>query len=534
MSIFSHVSLTKPKSSTFNLSHNRKMSMNMGTLIPILNMDCVPGDNIRLGTQQMVRLAPLVSPVMHEVNVTNHFFKVPLRILWPEWEDFITGGEDGKDDIVFPRIRNLEVLAGSLGDYLGLPLASSSNKNSLPDVSLLPFIAYMLIWDEYYRDQNLQTSFKEKMKNSPFGWPLKSEIWDYRDPIIKMAFDDIFHLQKRAWQHDYFTSALPFAQKGNPVEIPLGGEVPLSYRNDGTPAVVYNSDGGQTESEGSLGVGPDAGYLVNYHNRNFEANIDVSGQHYVDLSDGTESTTIKDLRNAFSLQRWLERNARAGSRYVEFLLSHFGVRSSDARLQRPEFLGGDKSPIVISEVLQTSETDQSPQANMAGHGLNVGAGFAFKTFIEEHSIIIGVTNIQPTTAYFQGIHKQWFKFDKFDYFFPEFENIGEQEIKNKEIFVAPDGQNDETFGYIPRYSEYKYIPNSVHGDFRDTLDFWHMARKFENRPHLNEEFITADPTTRVFAVEDLPEYGVIYAQYYLNISAKRRMSYYSDPGLFRL
>ena len=221
----------------------------------------------------------------------------------------------------------------------------------------------------------------------------------------------------------------------------------------------------------------------------------------VDLNEAT-SATINDLRKAFKLQEWIEKNARAGSRYVESILAHFGVRSSDARLQRPEFLGGGMSPVMISEVLQTSETSgTTPQGNMSGHGLNLGKNHSFSRFFEEHGYIIGIVSVMPKTAYQQGIPKHFSKFDKFDYFWPEFQHIGEQEILNKEILanhVAP----DDVFGYIPRYAEYKYNPSTVHGDFKKTLDFWHLGKIFDpnNPPYLNQNFIECNASRRIFAV----------------------------------
>lgn len=537
MSIFTQIQLSKPKRSTFNLSHNRKFSFQMGYLTPILNMDVVPADKITLATQQMLRFAPMISPVMHEVNVTNHFFSVPLRLLYADWEEFITAGKNGTSEPVFPRIVNLDTeKLGSLADYLGLPKSKAIKE----PVSLLPFVAYQLIWNEYYRDQNVNDDWADQMKNSIFGFPIKSLVFDYANPTTKAEFDQFLGvLRKRAWQHDYFTSALPFAQKGEPVKIPLAGTTPVQYEANGKPSKVRLNDGTLWATAGNfdLNIGQNTGGNIpsdlQTNPGSNDINIDVSGQHYVDLGEGN-STSINDLRTAFSLQQWLEKNARAGSRYVEFLLSHFNVRSSDARLQRPEYLGGDKSPVAISEVLQTSESQNTPQANMAGHGLNVGASFTFEKYFEEHCIIIGITNVQPTTAYFQGIPKQWNKFDRFDYFFPEFENIGEQEILNKELYLQSNiALNNQTFGYIPRYAEYKYMSNTVHGDFKDTLDFWHMGRKFENLPALNAEFIDSNPTTRIFAVED-PKFGHLYAQYFLNIKAKRPMSYYSNPGISKL
>lgn len=224
------------------------------------------------------------------------------------------------------------------------------------------------------------------------------------------------------------------------------------------------------------------------------------------------------------------KNARAGSRYVESILAHFGVKSSDARLQRPEYLGGGMSPVLISEVLQTAPTTTStPLAEMAGHGINVNKNHSFNKFFEEHGFIIGIMSVMPKTAYQQGIPKLFLKDSRFDYFWPDFQHIGEQEILNKELFISESPADEQVFGYIPRYAEYKYAPSTVHGDFKTSLDFWHMGRIFEDTPKLNKEFIEANPTKRIFAVEESEE-QTLYCHMYHTISANRKMSYYGDPG----
>lgn len=512
MSIFSKVSMKRPKSSTFNLSHEKKLTCNMGDLIPVLVQECVPGDKFEVSTSQILRMMPMIAPAMHEVNVFTHFFFVPNRILWDKWEDFITGGESGLDATLAPKLSGISnptdagifTAPGTLWDYIGLPQVPTGSP--LPDgsVSALPFAAYQKIYNEYYRDQNLITPVVDTVVagNNSFG--------------------DLVSMRKRAWQHDYFTSALPFAQKGNPVKIPLGTDAPIVFNDTGTTqvSVLPGTSTGNLSRDvtGTLKVGTDF------------ARIDNSDQLSVDLSNAT-SYAINDLRKAFKLQEWLEKNARGGSRYTESILSHFGVRSKDARLQRPEYLGGGMSPVMISEVLQTSEgTTSSPQANMAGHGLNVGNSGKWSKFCEEHGFIIGIMSVMPKTAYYQGIPRQFTKFDKFDYFWPEFEHIGEQEIKNKEVYFQSNPSNDDaTFGYIPRYSEYKFNPSTVHGYFKSSLKFWTLVRDFSTAPALNKAFVEANPSRRIFAVDD-PDEHTILVQMYHNIKARRLMSYYSDPS----
>ncbi len=485
MSIFSHIQATKPQSNTFDLSHDRKMSLDMGNLVPILSMETVPGDKINMSTSQMLRFAPLVAPIMHRVTVYTHFYFVPNRILWSNWEDFITGGEDGLNNSAFPIIKWKTTAEGTLLDYIGLPLGHGSATSI--DISAMPFSAYQKIFDEYYRDQNLVTKVDVVLING-----------DNAAQLTKLTT-----LRTRAWQHDYFTSALPWTQKGAEATIPLGTTAPIIVpasplnamlvKDAGTTNTINSATDFQTGATGNLQANPGA----------VDAYIDPNNTLVTDLTNAT-AATINALRNAFRLQEWLEKNARGGSRYIESILSHFGVKSSDARLQRPEFLGGGSAPMTISEVLQTSAndpaTEPTPLATQAGHGISVGASNNFSYYCEEHGYIIGIMSILPKTAYQQGVPKHLLKHDKFDYYWPSFAHLGEQPIVNQELYFTNDANNQVTFGYTPRYAEYKYLNSSVHGEFRSTLDFWHMGRVFAARPTLNAAFIESDPTDRIFAV----------------------------------
>ncbi|MDV4044513.1 hypothetical protein CMT37_16995 [Elizabethkingia anophelis] len=540
MSIFSKIGLKRLGSSTFNMSYDRKFSMNFGDLVPIHCQEVIPGDTISVNPQHMTRLAPMIAPVMHEVNCFIHYFFVPYRIIWNNWEPFITGGSTGLKEKLMPTVSKLPVKKSSLADYLGLPLtegqfAVGSDGVLENPVSLLPFLAYQKIYDEYYRDQNLEPSFFTDEEDEPVklfndGNTVYGEGEGSHHPFV-----NIFTIRQRAWHHDYFTSALPFAQKGAAVKIPITGEV--QFDPDGRTAI--------RDLDGELGpTGQwrlETGFDSFMHQETAgtgssrPVNLDNSANLRVENADGT----ISDLRKAISLQKWLEKNARAGSRYVESIFAHFGEKNPDYRLQRPEFLGGNKTPIMISEVLQQSSTDAtSPQGNMSGHGIAIGKSGGFKKHFTEHGYIIGLMSTIPKTSYSQGIPKHFSKTDKFDYFWSEFEHIGEQEIKNKEIFAKSvftgiDQYDSEgTFGYIPRYSEYKYSPSTVHGDFKENLAFWHLGRIFDpkNPPKLNQEFIHCDKRAlqRIFAVEDNSD--KFWVHLYQDIKARRKMSYFGDPG----
>jgi hypothetical protein len=496
----------------FDLSHDVKLSCNMGDLVPILVMDCVPGDKINISAEAMIRLAPMIAPVMHKMDVTMHFFFVPNRIIWPNWEKYITNTKL-EDTNLLPAFPVIQVKGDGenytlLHDYLGIP-----NPSTIPDageaetVSALPFYAYNKIYSEYYRDQNLI--------------PENAIALTATDGLNTVNFD----ILKRAWEHDYFTSCLPFAQKGDSVEIPLGDVV---LKDD------WNIQGLKPFFAQNSAIDWAIGNIQNVGATVPDREINIQGQTapaaYNPMGTlTTQATTINDLRRAFRLQEWLEKNARGGTRYNESILMHFGIKTSDARLQRPEYITGLKAPIQISEVLNTTGTENAPQGDMSGHGIAYVTGNNSSYFCEEHGYIIGIMNIQPIPAYFQGLDRHWLKTtDPTEFFWPSFAHLGEQEIYNSELY-AYRAQGRETFGYLPRYAEYKFMSNRVAGDFRTTLKFWHMAREFETMPQLNEEFVTANPTKRIFAVED-PEAQPLWCHVYNYIKAVRKMPKFGTPS----
>lgn len=507
--IFSHSPARKPRSSIFNLSHSRKLSCNMGQLVPILCDEVVPGDKFRGSTQIMARMAPMLAPIMHNVNVYTHFFFVPNRLVWNEWEDFITGGPDGTSSPVFPRfsvggsaLRDY-FKPGSLADYLGIGYGGSYVDGQRFEISALPFRAYQFIYNEYYRDQNLI---------EPVDIPLTSGVVNVSSSSPSDVLS-LFLLRNRAWEKDYFTSALPWAQRGAPVTIPLESSsapvelLPSGQRQGGMRYRIGNTDTptstGYVQSDSTGIQKVSSTYPV--PSSSTESYLDPQGNYVVNLDASDAGINVNDFRRSIRLQEFLENNARGGARYIEQIRSHFGVVSSDQRLQRPEFLGGGKSPMSISEVLQTSSTDGvSPQANMSGHGISAHGSHTWSKFIEEHGYIIGIMSIIPRTAYQQGIPRHFRKFDKFDYYFPEFAHLGEQPIYQSELYTDLSNASslDNIFGYTPRFSEYKYCPDRVHGDFKTSLSYWHMGRIFSNPPQLNGDFVTSDPTQRIFAVED--------------------------------
>lgn len=520
--LFSHIPLRRPKKNLFDLSHDVKLSLDMGQLVPIYVEDIIPGDKFKVRTEVMLRFAPMLAPIMHRVNVYTHFFFVPYRLLWKDWEDFITGGRQGNSNPVYPRYKlsNSGVVnQGTLFDYLGFP-----SGQTLPtgfEFSALPFFAYRLIYDQYYRDQNLESPIIEDQL------PFSSGINQLNVDLLNNT-GSAFSIRYRAWEKDYFTSALPWAQRAGEVNLPISGMLPV----EGILTETGNESFGQVQARtqaGNLNLNTHLKTGISTPPGAFDLDLKAN------LGEGV-SVTINDLRRSIKLQEWLEKNARGGARYIEQIFSHFGVKSSDARLQRVEFLGGGKTPVVISEVLQTSATQaheiaETPLASMAGHGISVGSTHEFTKFFEEHGIVMGIMSVMPKTAYQQGTPRMFTKFDKFDYYFPEFAHLGEQEIKNKEIYTTDNvTYNEGTFGYTPRYAEYKYRESRVCGDFRSTLNFWHLGRIFSSTPNLNSAFVHPDPTTlnRIFAVTD-DNTQHLWCQVYHDIKAIRPMPKFGVP-----
>lgn len=546
---FSSILVKKPKRSYMNLSYESKLSCQMGALVPIMCKEVVPGDTFKIRSNAIIRFSPLLGPVMSNVKVYMHYFFVPNRLLWDNWNDFITGGPDGT---LAPEAPYFDLTSSDyikymidrkLGDYLGLPLIpSQSSLERVPKFSSMPFRAYQLIYNEYYRDQNL---------TQPVETAFAVDGNDQND------IDDLTTLRYRSWRKDYFTSALPWAQRGNDVATPLTGnapviKVPISEGENKAPVMKFwDGEAVPGADDGSVGVGVDAN--SNLRPRNMSTGqlqggddiyFDPNGSLEADMAQVT-GVNINELRRSMKIQEFLEKNARGGSRYIEMIFSHFGVKSSDSRLQRPEYLGGSIQPVNFSAVLQTSQTTSGefgqPLAQMGGYGISGNPMKMFSRFFEEHGYVIGIMSVIPDAEYYQGLPKMFSRFDKLDYYWPSFAHLGEQEIKLKELYLEPYNPNspnpplaESTFGYTGRYNEYRYSPNEVHGDMRNSLNFLHLARNFSEIPKLNQQFVECHPSTRIFAIDDestvySSQVDKIWCNIVNTVYAKRPIPKYGTP-----
>lgn len=522
--LFNTVKVKRPDSNTFNLTHQVTMSGKMGLIMPCCVIDCLPGDKFTIGTESLTRFAPLITPVMHRMNQEIMYFFVPNRILWEHWEDFIFG--NGEIEHPFPYITFDRDDIGSegmkLANYLGISIPQATDTGEVK-VSAMPFAAKQMIYNEWFRDENLI---------DPLWDAQTSPLSDGNNNSQKAM---LTKLRRVAFAPDYFTKALPFAQKGEAVDIPIGqfGDVPVfGATGEADPLkwqMLY-----QTKDDDPANPAQNlASTYPGYEPTPVQAWMEGSPFAMTSLLS-PEAVTINDLRTAIKLQEWLEINARAGTRYKEGILAHFGVYLSDERIQRPEYIVGVQTPIVVSEVLNsTGEEGGLPQGNMAGHAVSITGGKHGTFFAEEHGYIIGLAMVTPKPAYMSGIPRHFLKFDRYDFAWNTFANLGEQEVKNIEIMgYQGDDVDNGTFGYVPRYAEYKYIPDRVAGDFVTTLSSWHLARRFATQPALNEEFINVDWeefNTRLFAVSD--DTDNLYFSILNTVRASRRLPFYGTPSI---
>jgi hypothetical protein len=455
------------KRSKHSLSHYNLTTTDMAQLQPVGWFEALPGDTIQHRVSALIRVSPLVAPVMHPVVVRFHTFFVPNRLIWNtkigdtgDFEDFITGGPDGNDSQTVPTLTTTTT-QGDLMDKLGCP-----NVGGI-EVSALPVRAYNLIFNEYFRDQDL---------------------------VGEVALESKA-IQSCAWEKDYFTSARPWTQKGSDVTIPLAGSAPVVSSGNGrlnmrgeTSDIARDL---RTESTGNGAQWSGAASTVDepmiWNNTNLEA----------DLSAAT-AANVNDWRRAFAIQRYQEARARYGSRYTEYL-QYLGINPADARLQRPEYLGGGKQTISFSEVLQTQRTDagESPLGTMGGHGISALRTNRYRRFIQEHGVVMTLMSVRPKSMYSQGIPRKFLRQDKEDFYQRELEQIGEQPVYNDEVYAVNGDRS--VFGYQNRYAEYKHEHSRVTGEFRNLLNYWHMGREFTEAPALNASFVTCDPTKRIHA-----------------------------------
>lgn len=568
--LFTSVKTPRVPLNRFDLSFDRIGTFKMGKLYPIICKEMLPGDRFRVRTDSLVRTMPLSSPAFGRLRMYIHYFFVPNRLVWDNWEDFITGGESGEDTHVPPYVAWNNLSIANLSGYasagaddtiiygpenglvaaFGLPVQPSSGNtdtigrvngiSTTTPVSVLPFRAYRLIWNEYYRDQNIDDELPiDSGVDGEYTFPFNYSPEEYRGSI----FGDLL---SRRWLKDYFTSALPTPQRGPDVQLPIVGEggtiqadgpLKLMIQNDGTGGMTSASSVFTPDLNVGLGNTTSIG-ISSSVNDQFPVEKDHTDLMYASglttAGGSVVAATINDLRRAIALQRFYEISARAGSRYIETIMGHFHVRSSDARLQRPEYLGGGVTDINIGEVLQTSATDPtSPQGNMAGRGFGVGRSNQCTYRAEEHGYLFGIMSIIPEPYYFQGIDKDWTRQSRVDYYWPSFAHLGEQEIDKSELCVSDlnSGVNQygKLFGYAPRYAEYKFSKNIITGLLRGSLANWTFARSISS-PNLNAAFLEVPQVNNPFAVrdEDTDKFIVWFSN---EIRALRPMPFFGTPSI---
>ncbi len=542
MSVFSSVLGNKVGRSVFDLSHVKRFTCDMGELIPVYFDECVPGDTRKIGMQCVTRFQPLVAPILDSVDLTVHYFFVPTRLLMDkeeDWNTFLTGGIDGKDNSVTLPLHMFHYSDGtynsdhnpfsrgsshgrySLWDYFGLPIGLAKFEDDVRDINhVLGFAqrAYNLVWNEFYRDTNLCT-----------------EVAKTNGCVLY-----------RAWKKDYFTSALPWQQRGVAPALPISGVVPVNFGssfNLSNPKVTLNgTDYGITSGYANVG-----GNIL----KPATPSADPSYQGSISSIKGTPSSAsinlgnastfdVATLRQAFQIQRWLELNARGGVRYTEFLRSHFGIAPRDEVLGRPQYIGGTKSSIVVSEVLQTSQTtdkegatDNSPLGRLAGHGLGASSDYICTFTSKEFGYIIGIASWMPRPSYQQGVNRIFTRKSKFDFYFPEFAHLSEQAVTKAEVYATGTSEDLETFGYQGAYNEMRYTPSFNCADMRDTFKYWHLGRIFTSAPNLNAGFLTTNHRYSggirkdIFASTDEPGLLVQFANI---VKAIRPLPVYGTPG----
>lgn len=505
---FSKVPRAEISRSSFDRPHSHKTTFDAGLLVPIFEDEALPGDTFNLNVELFGRLATPVNPFMDNLYLDTFYFFVPNRLIWENWQRFngeqVNPGES--TDYLVPQVQfgpGAEAAELSIYDYLGIP-----TKEEAVAFNALHLRAYNLIWNEWFRDQNLQNSVDVETGDGP------------DDPAK-------YKLLRRGKRHDYFTSCLPWPQKGPAVELPLGDAAPVTgigVKANTTSANVGNV--WETENERDYALGWDSGIVMDGLGDPLRPAV------YADLSNAT-AATINSLRQAFQVQRMYERDARGGTRYTEIVRAHFGVISPDQRLQRPEYLGGSSQAVIVNAVAQTSSSDQTtPQGNLAAMGTTSGRSGFTKSFTE-HGVILGLACLRADLTYQQGLDRMWNRRTRFDYFWPALQHLGEQAVENREIYFKGDGANRDVFGYQERYAEYRYKRSKITGRFRSnatqTLDPWHLSQNFTTRPQLNSEFIEEKPP--VDRIKSVPTEPHLIVDMYCRLKCARPMPVYGVPGL---
>lgn len=532
------------KRTKFDRSHVYKTTFDSGKLIPVFVDEVLPGDTTRMSVNYFARLATPIKPIMDNIYLDWFFFFVPNRLVWEHWQNFCFEQEDPGDntDYVIPTTSagdtsDTSKAIGSLWDYFGLPIGLSNGSGI--NVSALPFRGVYLIWNEWFRDENLQKSVKIQKGDA-------NEVFDSSRGNDQPSWvSDLtvsgYVCPPRGKRHDYFTSALPWTQKGPGVSIGLAGTADLVLSSNNNP-ILFSGGGGNSAFTNmpvySAKIGNEVniqGYTGEIENKGYlKFGSDTGLKGYADL-DSSSIFTINSLRTAFQMQKFYERLARGGSRYTEVLRSFFGVVSPDARLQRPEFLGSFTKMVNVNPIAQTSATDAtSPQGNLSAYGVTAAKFHGFTKSFVEHGYIFGFVCARADLTYQQGINKMWLRSTVYDFYWPTFAHLGEQAIELREIYAQGSEADTTVFGYQERYAEYRYKPSQITGKFRSsvvngTLDMWHLSQFFKNAPTLNEEFIVENPPIkRIIAVQDEPEFLLDIGFKYTTV---RPMPMFGTPGL---
>lgn len=546
------VLLRRPKRNKFDLSRVNKLTCEAGEIVPFFLEECIPDDSFKLATANRIRLAPQVLPLMHQIDVSMYWFFVPCRILWPNWEEFITGGKDGTSAPIIPYFNFGQGTSsimktagvGLLSDYLGVPTnAVSTTVGAIVanSFNFLPFAAYVKIYNDYFRDENFTEELPYELKD---GYQHLTAV---PNANISACVQTIFGatgnvmstMAPRPWQRiyggcflaswkkEYFTSALPNTQRGPIVNIPLGDTAPVVFGESGESISVY------PRTIGTVAQNPATGDQV--YDGALYGTSKVTGNKrplQADLSEAT-NTNIIELRRAFRIQEFLERMNAGGSRLTEMIYSMFGVKSPDARLQRAEFIGASHNPVLVDAVYQTSASQEnSPLADFAGKAISVGGQKPISYYCKEHGYIMGLMVIRPRPEYQNITRRHWLHglTGKFDYFWPILANIGDQEIQGRELYCG-EGLSTSDFGYTPRYQEYRFAPSETHGEMQTTLKYFHMNRIFDSAPVLNQQFMNCNPRTDMFTVTDSEVSHHYWCEILIGCQAKRPIPKFGTPML---